>query len=331
MGIRGGALNLIKSFLSNRLYKVRINSSTSDELVCNIGLPQGSILSPLLFLVYINDLFNFSTDTSIVLFADDTTLIFQDEDYDNLVSKCNSVLTNFREWTYANRLSLNVDKTFSMLFTNRRIVTRRNLYFGTELIREQEECVFLGVKIYTKLKFYSHTRSVHSKISKSIGILFKLSTVFPLHILKIMYYSLIYPYLHYCNIIWSGTYQTHIKPLAILQKRAIRVISGESYLSHTNSLFYQHGILKFTDINTYLTALFMFKNLNNFNTFSNHNYRTRGRFLLRPQFQRTVITQQSIKYRGPKTWNSLPNSIKSIRTLPSFKLNLRKLLISQYR
>ena len=75
----------------------------------------------------------------------------------------------------------------------------------------------------------------------------------------------------------------------------------------------------------------MFKNLNKFNTFSNHSYRTRGRFLLLPQFQRTKIMQQSIKYRGPKTWNSLPNSLKSIETLPSFNLNSHKLLISQYQ
>ena len=163
---------------------VRINSSTSKENLCNIGLPQVLILSPLLLLIYINDLFNFSIDSSIVLFADDTTLIFQDENYDNVISKYNSVLTNFQEWTNANRLSLNVDKTFSILFTKRRIVTRRNLYFGTEQVREQEECVFLGVKIDTKLKFHGHTRTVHSKISNSIGILFKLSSYFLLNTLK---------------------------------------------------------------------------------------------------------------------------------------------------
>ena len=75
----------------------------------------------------------------------------------------------------------------------------------------------------------------------------------------------------------------------------------------------------------------MFKNLNKFNTFSNHSYRTRGRFLLSPQFQSTTITQQSNIYRGPKTWNYLPNSTKSIRTVPSFKLNMHKLLISKYQ
>ena len=146
-----------------------------------------------------------------------------------------------------------------------------------------------------------------------------------------MYYSLIYPYLHYCNIIWSGTYQTHTKPLFILRKRAIRIISGESYYSHTNGLFHQQNILKLTDLNTYLTALYIFKNLSKFVTFSNHSYGTRGRLLLRPKYQRTTITQQSITYRGPKIWNSLPDTLKKIRTLPSFKTKLRNFFISQYQ
>ena len=146
-----------------------------------------------------------------------------------------------------------------------------------------------------------------------------------------MCYSLTYPYLHYCDIIWGDAYQTHIKPSVILQKRVIRILSGEPYLAHTNNLFCQQSVLKFTDINKYLTALFMFKNFDKFATFSNHNYSTRGQFSLRPKFQRTNITQQSIAYHGPKTWNSLPDYMKSIRTLPAFKLNLRKLLLSQYR
>ena len=250
------------------------------------------------------------TDASIVLFADKTTLIFQDGNYDNQILKCKSVLPNFQEWTFANRISLNADKTLSMFFTNRRVVTRRNLYFGTELIREQEECVFLGINLDTKLKSYSHTGTVHSKTSESIGILFKLTSYFPLRILEIIYHSWIYPYLHCSDKIWSGTYQTHIKPFIILQERALRLNSGESYLSHTNSQFYQQDIIKFNDFITELPAMFMFENLNKFITFSNHSYRTRGQLLLCLQFQLTTITQQSITYRGPKTWKSQPNSIK---------------------
>ena len=123
---------------------------------------------------------------------------------------------------------------FLILFSNRRIETRLSLFLGTEQIREQDECVFIGVKIDNKLKFHSHIKSVHSKVSKSIRILFKLSSIFPPSILKIMYYSLIYPYFHYCNIIWGGAYQTHIKPLVILQKRVTQIISGESYLVTSN-------------------------------------------------------------------------------------------------
>ena len=142
---------------------------------------------------------------------------------------------------------------------------------------------------------------------------------------------MIYSYVHYCNIIWSGTYQAHVEPLTVLQKRAIRIITGQSYLAHTNNLFLQENMLKFTDVNIYLTAIFMFKNLNKFKTFSSHNYNTRGKLLLRPEFQRISLTQQNISYRGPKIWNSLPEPIRNSRSLQIFKSNMRNYLTSKYQ
>ena len=179
-------------------------------------------------------------------------------------------LSNFCELTYANLLSLIVDKCFFFILrTNKRIVTRLNFYFET--------ASFKWLK--------STTNQISTlKISKSIGVLLRFISNFDLNILKTNYHSLIYRYLHHCNINWSCTYQTHIKPLIILQKRAIRIISRESYLSHTNSLFYQKNILKCSDINTYLNALFKFENQNIFETYSNQNYSIRGQVLLSPRF-----------------------------------------------
>ena len=135
-------------------------------------------------------------------------------------------------------------KLFSIVFTNKQIETKTNLIFGTEHIREQEECVYLGVKLYSKLKFHSHIKTVHSKITKSIGILFILSSIFTLHKLKIIYYSLINPYMHYCNVFWSGTYQTHIEPLIIFIKESFLSCSYKQSFSMSIYTLLQYVCLK---------------------------------------------------------------------------------------
>ena len=124
-----------------------------------------------------------------------------------------------------------------------------------------------------------------------------------------MYYTLIYPHIHYCNINYGRVYHTHIKPLIVVQKGVIRILSGKPYLAYTKNIFYQQSILRFTDIYKYLTALYMFKFFEKFESFPNHNYSTRDKFLLHPKFQRSTVTQQSIAYRGPKIWSSLPDCI----------------------
>ena len=153
--------------------------------------------------------------------------------------------------------------------------------------------------------------------------MFKLSSIFPLFVLKIMNYSLIYAILHYCNIINGGAEQTHIKPLVISQKkRVMRIFSGESYFALTNSLIWQQSILNFTDISLYMILLFMLESLNEFNTFLNHIYSTRVQLLIRPKFQRTTITQQNITYCEPSTWSSLPCSINKYTNLTLFSFEI---------
>ena len=117
----------------------------------------------------------------------------------------------------------------------------------------------------------------------------------------------------------------------ILQKRAIRIITGQSYLADTNNHFHQEKMLRYTDVNIYLAAEFMFENLIIFYSLSNHKYNTRGKLLLRTELQRTSLTQQNIAHRGPKIWNSLPEPIRNVRSLPMFKSNMRNYLISKYQ
>ena len=328
-GIRGRALDLVTSYLSNRYQYVKINNSLSSKLPSNIGVPQGTNLSPLLFTLYVNDLHNVSPNISTILFADDTTLIFRNKNFNQLILNCNSELEKFRQWCLANRLSLNVDKTCALIFSNRSYDQNCVISFGVSPINICTEYTFLGVKIDRNLKFNLHTRYVSNKISKNIGILYKLSNYVPKATLRSVYFSLIYPYLNYCNTAWGNTFAIHLYQIIKFQKRAIRIICKAPYLAHTDPLFSDLKLLKLCDIHRYQVLVYVFKNLNLFPN-PTHSYATRNVSNLRPQFRRTVLTSRSISCIGPKYWNSLDPSLKSADKLVTFKNKLKFMLISQY-
>ena len=329
-GIRGIALDFIKSYLRDRKCKVRIGEALSSDRITNIGIPQGSIVAPLLFVLYVNDLPNVSQLFHTILFADDTTLSTSDNDYSTLVDNVNRELDSVRTWTLVNRLSLNVSKTFYMIFANRPYnVEQYPVSFNNHAISCKQSGKFLGLSLDCNLNFGDHLNVICNKISKTVGIMYKLRDIVPEFILLKLYYSLIYPYIIYCNTIWGGTNYRYISPLIILQKRAIRIISGADYLAHTNPLFIQSDILKVIDIHNYLLAIHMFKSYT-FNVPPVHDYDTRNRSALRFPFNRLTRGQQAVSISGPRVWNTIPIHIKSALNLNSFKHLYKEYLIESY-
>ena len=215
-------------------------------------------------------------------------------------------MCKFQNWSLANRLSINYSKTCYLLITNRNIQLEPILYHNRSILDRKNSIKFLGVIIDAPLKFDLHVNYICKKISKSIGILYKLKDFLPIASLKALYYSFIYPYLLYGIIIWGGTYQAHLHPLIILQKRSVRLISNASYLAHSEPLFLSNRILKFNDVFIFEIAKFIFRSQYNINFHRNHTYTTRNRDLLLPAFQRLSNTQKSVYCKGIHIWNSLP-------------------------
>ena len=330
-GIRGTALELVTSYLTNRRQHVRIGDSISNEKIINMGVPQGSNIGPLFFLLYINDLVKVFSDMSAVLFADDTTLLIKDDSLSKLVQRSNSELVKFKNWNVANRLSLNVSKTSVMLFSNRtKTFTSEVILYNNQALNITENTVFLGLRIDSQLKFNLHINHVCGKVSKTIGVLYRIRDLVPKNIMIKIYYSLIYPYLMYCCPIWARTYASHLEPLVLLQKRAIRIINGSTYFAHTNPLFLSLNILKLNDVAFYFICVHMYKNLDKYDTLGNHGYNTRNASNLRSNFHRLTSSQRSFDYIGPTYWNKLPVDIRRSNKLSSFKFNLKKYLISRY-
>ena len=249
-GIRGIGLDWIRDYLTNRRSYVALGKDSSGTKVTNIGIPQGSVIGPILFIIYINDLPKTSDYLRATLFADDTTLSFSHADFNTIKTTLNTELSNVEKWTTANRLTINVNKTEMLLFSNLPVPPDYNnqIAFTNEILTFKSSCKFLGVLLDDKLNFSDHINYVISKISRTTGILYKIRNQLPIQARLNFYYSFVYPYLTYNITSWGGTNQTHLQPLIIQQKKIVRIMTNSHFLEHTTPLFHRLRLLKIPDI-----------------------------------------------------------------------------------
>ena len=187
------------------------------------------------------------------------------------------------------------------------------------------------MKIDTSLSFSAHIKYICSKLSRTVGIVYRLRDSVPKEVTVTLYNTLFYPLLTYNILVWGSTTSNHLYPLQTLQKRIVRVIDRIGFRDHTNISFYNNKLLKLTDVHEYFVAIYMYKNLDAFNTNADfHTHNTRGRQELRSEFCRLKKSQMSIRFLGPKIWNKLPASLKGASSLPTFKRNLKNYFVDQY-
>ena len=332
-GIRGLPLALFSSYLEERYQSVCVNGVLSNFKLIDTGVPQGSVLGPILYLIYVNELPHISDLFSTCLFADDTTLIFENNNKNDLITSCNTGINIFYMWCCANRLSVNISKTKVMLYSNTLFPSDiSEIYINNTIIEYASNVRFLGLIIDDKLKFKNHIDLIAEKISKNAGVLYKLSQIVPHQTLISVYRSFVECYLNYCTIIFGNAYQCHIRRLETSQKKCIRIIANQPPLSHTEPLFSELKLLKVSDIYKYSLAVYMFRNIDLFATQLRPNiYSTRSGVSYDPQGGDLTLTRnQSIKYQAPLLWNLIPLDIKNSQTVHSFKRKFKKQLISNY-
>lgn len=227
-----------------------VNGSNSNLLSVTSGVPQSSVLGPLLVLLYINDLPLSSSKLAFYLFADDTNINYEAESLDQLERIINKRLKKVKTWLDVNKLALNIDKTSFIIFKSPQHTSLQpaNIKFGKLPIKQTSYVKFLGVLLEENLSWKYHLTELSKKLARICGMFFKIRHFLPIHVLVCLYNSLFSPFLQYGILVWGLTYEMHINPVLLLQKSAVRAISFEHYTAPSTPIFSDLKILKLQDL-----------------------------------------------------------------------------------
>ena len=239
-GIRGIAHDWFRSYLDNRQQYVSIDGNNSSTQRLKYGVPQGSILGPLLFIIYINDIPEINKIAKFILYADDANIILTADTFAEIEAMFEQLSAALVMWVSNNGLLLNIRKTNYMIFTRHRQPNIESLVLnmGGVPIERRTVARFLGVLIDDKLTFSQHISAIKSKMSRYTGALYRLKHILPLKARLTIFNSLVQSHLNYCSLIWGSTNKSKIESLFSTQKKAVRAIMP----GHVN-YFYNSGIL----------------------------------------------------------------------------------------
>ena len=339
-GIRGIAYKWIENYLSNRLQYVEFDGSESKKSLVKCGVPQGSILGPLLFLIYINDITTVSDCLLPIIFADDTNVFLNGKNLNEMIHKMNAELRKLVKWLNANKLSLNIGKTQYMIFRskNKKVQSHDDVLINGTVVDQVNNTKFLGVHIDSCFTWERHILSVRTKTAKGIGIINKARSMLGIKTLKTLYYSFVYPHLTYCNEVWGKAAVTYLSKLWLLQKRIVRIINSAPFRAESEPLFRKLGFLNIYQIYKYKINAFMFRFVKGMlpQTFDTVFRRriatvsptTRQRHKLIIPHCRTTAYQNTIYYQGPHEWNRTSDKIDHFCSVHAFKAKLKKCLLS---
>ena len=339
MGFRGPIYQWIKSFLTNRKQFVSVGDSASEILDTKMGVPQGSTLGPLFFILYINDMCNSFENLKIVHFADDSTIHTPLNRNMDITPQINTSLSDINGWLVANKLHLNIGKTKYMIISIKDKPPDLNLTVGSSNIERTNVQKFLGIYIDDKVTFSEHTNKIAAKLSQGVGLLRKMKHTVPRNVLKQLFYAFIYSRFTYGITCYGSAYQNQIKRIKNLINRALKIVVNSDTLTpeicKNERLFdFDLAYKYFCSINMYRIIQlnhheYLATKLQSYQT--NHSHRTRSvlnQNLNLPLFTLTKC-QRSFLYNGIKIWNSLPLDIRTIDDdLNSFKRLLKNHLLS---
>ena len=326
-GIIGIALDWFKSYLTNRMQLTSVGRELSSETTITYGVPQGTVLGPLLFLIYINDPNEEISHSLIHHFVDDTNILICNRLLKKINKYINHDLSQIVQWLRSNRISLNAGKTEIILFRpkGKNITKNLNFRISGQKINPIKQTKYLGIYLDEHLTWKSQINQIKSKLSRSCSLVAKLRYYVKTDLLKTDYFAIFDSILRYGIQIWGQHRSQAIKEIAKIQEKTIRIISFKYRTEATNPLLKKLKIMKMKYIQTYNNCLFVHDQINEklpntfaeyFITASNqHRYNTRGskyKTIIKTINNSTTYGLNSIKQRAASDWNEV---MKQINTL----------------
>lgn len=332
IGFRGVAHKLMKNYLADREQCVKIKDFISDMRKVEYGVPQGTVLGPILFNIYLNNLFQQGSSGQIVSFADDTAILYTADSWETLLAKAEKDLKKIKQWFDLRLLTINFSKTKYVPFSINKITALPPLKIsdgdGNNFeIPAVNEIKYLGITIDCYLRWDKHLRNLTQKIRSLLAKFKYFKQLLNIKQLRIMYYAFVESQLRYGILAWGGAYNSHLKNAETLQKWVLKIIYGKELAYPSDNLYQLASVLDIRQL--YCSAILLNQKTLKSKNQIEHQYSTRYKdnSYHVPKVTKT-IAQRCHTYLGPRLYNILPANIKTINSIDNFKNKIRKWLLN---
>lgn len=336
--LSANVLNWIQSYLLGRSQCVRINDKTSSLKACGLGVPQGSILGPLLFSAYINDLPSVCDGVGTLMYADDTVLYTTGKDPEQAAAKLSLAMEKVTQWLQYSRLTLNTEKTVTMYFSKKqRNTVFPNMYVNGEIIKNVNEFKYLGVILDPTLTFKSHVKKMSHTLKYNLSNFRNIRNSLTVEASKTYFNAMVLSYYNYCISCWSQASASVLKPIRSLHKQALKILDRKSRQYHHCEILNKYKMLSFDNLMLYSDVRLVYKIIHNAAPPPLRDFvKLRSEHTIRASRsvsngdcnipkRSSVFAQTAFSFKAVKLWNNLPTYLKLCMDFNVFSREVKKM------